>query len=399
MLFSLYQLCNIIASEEKQMEINILAATSPYRLNVKNEFNKLSGEFAGICYMSGTLQEIIAQPLEKKLARAQKAKENGHHSIFDHECITLYLKDVPKLFAMLLNNEKVYATSEKSARYTQMEADGIDYVMYTKWQKVLEDLIQTKYGANPFFTQKKIQKLAQENARYFLSVFTNTSLAYTTTYRQLSYLYGWLKDIQNHPSALIQKLKPTADQFCKYLEINNFVDKTISQGSKQSGFSLIADKDKQDYYGDVYCTHYFGSLAQFAQAQRHRSLSLQFKEMPTTSFYVPKILQDEPELKNQWLSDMFKIKDLTPQGMIVQIFERGTPEALVMKIKDRLCTNAQLEICQQTKKTLQTYIEQTKDQQIKDMLMQYNNGARCKSGFDCKSPCGFADGINLNRNI
>ena len=116
MLFSLYQLCNIIASEEKQMEINILAATSPYRLNVKNEFNKLSGEFAGICYMSGTLQEIIAQPLEKKLARAQKAKENGHHSIFDHECITLYLKDVPKLFAMLLNNEKVYATSEKSAR-------------------------------------------------------------------------------------------------------------------------------------------------------------------------------------------------------------------------------------------------------------------------------------------
>ena len=121
--------------------------------------------------------------------------------------------------------------------------------------------------------------------------------------------------------------------------------------------------------------------------------------MPTTSFYVPKILQNEPELKNQWLSDMFKVKDLTPQGMIVQIFERGTPEALVMKIKDRLCTNAQLEICQQTKKTLQTYIEQTKDAQIKDMLMQYNNGARCKSGFDCKSPCEFADGINLNRNI
>ena len=399
MLFSLYQYCCIIASEEKQMEINILANTSPYRLNVQNEFNKLSGELAGICYMNGTLEEIVSQPLEKKLVRAQKAKEKGHHSIFDHECITLYLKDVPKLFAMLLNNEKVYATSEKSARYTQMKTDGIEYELYTKWQKILEDLIQAKYGENPFFTQKKIQKLAQENARYFLSVFTNTSLAYTTTYRQLSYLYCWLKDIQNHPSDLIKKLKPTADQFCKYLEINNFVDKTISQGAKQSGFSLVTDKDKQDYYGDVYCTHYFGSLAQFAQAQRHRSLNLQFKEMPIKQFYVPNILQNKPALKNEWLSDMFKVKDLAPQGMLVQIFERGTPEALVMKIKDRLCTNAQLEICQQTKKTLQTYIEQTNDPQIKNMLAQYNNGARCKSGFDCKSVCGFADGINLDRDI
>ena len=45
------------------------------------------------------------------------------------------------------------------------------------------------------------------------------------------------------------------------------------------------------------------------------------------------------------------------------------------------------------------YIEKTADGEIKSMLEKYNNGARCTSGYKCKNPCGFKEGIDLSREI
>ena len=53
------------------MKVEIVAVSSPYRVNIENEFNKMAGEFAGICYMPDTFDKVIAQPLEKKLKRAE----------------------------------------------------------------------------------------------------------------------------------------------------------------------------------------------------------------------------------------------------------------------------------------------------------------------------------------
>ena len=44
------------------------------------------------------------------------------------------------------------------------------------------------------------------------------------------------------------------------------------------------------------------------------------------------------------------------------------------------------------------YFDKTPDE-IKAMLEKYNKGARCTSGFKCNTPCKFADGINLDREI
>ena len=381
------------------MEFHIYATTSLNRNNVQETFNKMGGELAGICYMSGTLADVIKQPNEKILKRAEMVKENRHHSVFDHEYITLYLQDVPKMFAMLLNNEKVYTTSEKSARYTQMNVKGIELDLYTKWKEIFVRLIKSKYGNEPYFDDKRIEKLAQENARYFLSVYSNTSLAYTTSYRQLSYLYSWLKNLENHPSNLIKKLKPTADEFCLFLETNHLIDSKIADLADEKGFSLIGQKDRKEYFGDVYSTNYYGSFAQLAQAQRHRTLSYEMKELNFDTFYIPKIIRDNDMLKRMWVEDMLKVKDITPQGQIVQIYERGTPENFILKVKERLCTCAQLEINDQTKATLEKYINNTDDSEIKAKLEKYNKGARCTSGFKCNTPCGFADGINLDREI
>ena len=52
--------------------------------------------------------------------RAEGNKENKHHSVFGHDYISLYFEGIPKIIAMMINNEKDYNTSEKSGRYTVM---------------------------------------------------------------------------------------------------------------------------------------------------------------------------------------------------------------------------------------------------------------------------------------
>lgn len=380
------------------MEMKILAATSPNLTNFRDAFNKFSGELAGICYMPKDIDSILSQPIEKKLSRAEMTKQNGHHSVFDHEYVTLYLQDVPKMFAMLLNNEKVYTTSEKSARYTKMQSSGIQLDLFLKWQEIIKDLIAKKYGNQPYFSEKRIEKLAQENARYFLSIYTPTSLAYTVSYRQLNYIYAWLKNLNKTNSELIYNLKPVADEFCSLLENNNLIDDDLVQYALGRQFSLIAPKDRKEYFGDVYSTNYQGSFASLAQAQRHRSLNYEMKELNIKSYYIPKILESK-DLQEMWIEDMLKVEDVTPQGQLVQIYERGTPENFILKVKERLCTCAQLEIANQTKNTLQRYITSTNDLEIKSMLEKYNHGARCTSGYDCKTPCKFKEGITLEREI
>lgn len=45
---------------------------------------------------------------------------NGHHSVYDHINLSFNLQNIPKILAMVLNNEHQYTTSEKSVRYTSV---------------------------------------------------------------------------------------------------------------------------------------------------------------------------------------------------------------------------------------------------------------------------------------
>lgn len=381
------------------MKIEIVASTSRQLPNFRDEFDTLGGDLAGICYMPHTFEDIKNQPIERKLSRANMVKSSGHHSIFDHEYVTLYLEDVPKMFAILLNNEKAYNTSEKSGRYTKMLATGMQADLYAKWSKILEKEIKKQYGNEPYFDDKRIRKLALENARLFLSIYTPTSLAYTVSFRQLNYLYSWLEKLQDNPSPLLCPLCDTADEFCKNLRKLDLVDPDLVSLGKARDFSLLAKREMQEYFGDVYCTNYTGSLVQYAQAQRHRTIDYQLSELPSPEYYIPPIVEQNDSLREEWMKDMLKVEEFSPQGSMVQIYERGTPEAFVMKMRERLCTCAQLEICDQTKKTLEKYLENTQNPAVAQMLQPYAKGARCLSGYNCKNKCGFHDGITLERKI
>ena len=230
----------------EKMEFKILASTSTENNNIKSRYNKLSGELAGICYMQGDFESIQNQTDEKKLSRAEMIKENGHHSVFDHEFVTLYFEDVPKLFAMILNNERVYATSEKSARYTKMNVAGKEKELYDKWLGIMKAVITQRYGKEKYFTAKKIEKLAQENARYFISIYTPTSFAYTVSYRQLNYLYTELKNCLKSSNPYIAKMSDIITNFCNFLEKNDLIDEKIANFAQNKAISLFARKKEKN---------------------------------------------------------------------------------------------------------------------------------------------------------
>lgn len=386
------------------MEIKIIATTATDSENFENsqQYNIFSGKVAGVCYMPNTFNDLINESQEKTLKRCNLTKNNGHHSVFDHEYISLYIDQIPKLLAMILNNEKMYTTSEKSARYTIMtNCSTVEKKLYNKWYDIFVDTITKKYGGtSPFFDERRIKKLAQENARYFLSIYTPTSMVYTTSYRQLNYIAHWLTQLENNENVYLQKLSSYGKIFVERLKEFNLIDSALLDDRKSRQFSLFANRERQEEFGENYCTTYLGSFASLAQAQRHRTLSYEILPLTTPKFYIPEIIKNDKDLCQQWLNDMDKVKDIHPQAELVKINERGTVENFILKTKERLCSFAQLEIMRQTEDTLKKYHDTTTNTLVKHYLEKYLKGARCTSGeFKCDQPCMFKEGITLEREI
>lgn len=382
------------------MKIEVISTTLPGNKTNKEEFNKFSGHCAGVCYMADTFEALLNEPEVKTQKRVVQTMSGGHHSVFDHNYITLYLEDIPKLLAMLINNEKMYTTSEKSARYTRMVPSEKEELLYNKWMEIFSREIEEKY---PEMNTKKIKKLAQENARYLLSVLTPTTMVYTVSYRQLNYLYGWLRKF-NPTNKILKALEPSVKEIVVEIEKLGYIEEGLAEDYKSRGFSLFDDKVKTrvEYFGDVYSTNYKGSFAELAQAHRHRTLSYAIAELEKNEFFIPPIIAGKEELKTEWLADMESVADLIPQGMLVLINERGTYENFILKLKERICTNAQLEICNQCRDTLLRYKEalEKSGHPLAEDIKNYTKGARCTfKDFKCTSDCGFLEGKTLKRLI
>ena len=50
------------------------------------------GYSANICYTQKSYDEIIKEPKEKTLKRAENNEKNRHHSVFGHDTIQLYFE-------------------------------------------------------------------------------------------------------------------------------------------------------------------------------------------------------------------------------------------------------------------------------------------------------------------
>lgn len=381
------------------MEIKVIASTKVGYVMPKDEAVDFSGKSAGICYLPDTLETLFAEAPEKTQRRADGNIKSGHHSVFGHPTYNLSLEGIPKILAMILNNEKIYNTSEKSARYTHMEPSPQEKELYEKWIEIFKEQILIQY---PKFEDKRALKLAQENARYLISVFTPaTVMEYTVNFGQLNYIINWAKDyIKNaEENTFSIKLKETFKEFLAAmldLEIEG-----LDSRNKNRNFSLFAQrKNRNEEFGENYSVTYLASFAQLAQAQRHRTLSYEITLLDEPKYYVPPIIAGT-NLEQEWLKDISSLKEFFPQGMLIQVNERGTIENFVLKCMERLCGFSQLEIMQETKNIMNKYLEATKDKpELYQYLLPYSRGARCTfPGWKCDSPCVFGGYGAMIRNI
>ena len=300
---------------------------------------------------------------------------------------------------MILNNEKMYNTSEKSARYTKMEPSEKEEKLYEKWIEIYQKVILEEY---PTIDEKKAKKLAMENARYLISVFTPaTIMEYTVNFGQLNYIVHWFeKFINEAPDTLFNsKLKKVFKEFNE--QISDLIVPELNSDVKGRTISLFAKRKRQEEFGENYCVNYQGTFAELAQAQRHRTLYYEIFIPDEHKYFVPPIIKGT-ELENEWIKDITSLDEEFPQGLLLDINERGTVENFVMKCQERLCGAAQLEIALQTKEILNKYMENTKDtkKEIYDYLVPFSKGARCTfPGFKCTLPCMWGAKRGIDRKI
>lgn len=452
---------------------------SPSELS--DELEILSGRAAGICYMPDEymVSENGYKDTEKAKNRAKSTASRGHHSIFDHGYIS-YIITTSKMMAIVLNSLGVYTTSEKSARYTAMKANTPEeQEKYDKWkvkirQAILDNmpsiddsLIKSRllkaleknettskmninainidvkagcaiYGVEYESVKHVIDelisnikesddlpscKLAQENARYMLSVFTPTVLQYTMSYRQTALVIEYLNkfyvenkdNTNNFYRQVALEAKELSEQFrsqFKSLAVHDIKNQCIRLMQDTQGTGKYTKKDS---LYDCYTISYMASFAALAQEVRHRTLRYSFELPCDKRYYIPKIVK-VAGFSDEWLKDIESLESVVPQGTLVKCTEQGLVEDFALKCKERCCSRAQLEVAEITKETLEKFgkeayknsdnlCESNKDL-IKSMV-EYNvfTGSvtakpRCKFGdFKCTDKCTFGSAKCFDRLV
>lgn len=393
----------------------------------------LAGREAGICYMKDDYFDTKINDDESALRRADMIIKSGHHSPFDHYTIGLEITGIPKIMAMILNSTEYYVTSEKSARYTMMKPlTQVEADTYAKWTHIFMKLIRLEAEeAGIPVDEKQIEKFAIENARYMLSVFTPTSMGFTTTFRQLCYLTDWLEDLGEHCKTGEACKDCKTDFYTKISEsslelaskLREIVgDKLHDNKNRKIGFMLQpygTERTRSYSFKNTYNTYYFGSFAQLAQAQRHRTLhyEMSFSGDPLDKgCYIPSILASDRARRyyaehdinfyDEWLTDFHRLAHTIPQCSLILIFEQGATMDFLLKCKERLCGRAQLEIAERTASTFKC-LHQFKDQfdgDTRDVmnrcLAALNKLPRCAfTGYQCNEPCVFGAKHGLNRKF
>lgn len=426
--------------------------------NIKKDMSIIGGKAAGICYMPDDYLSEGIQNEAKALARAARISESGHYSVYEHGSIN-FIIEADKMMAMILNSLGLYATSEKSARYTSVNpGTDIEKQKYEKWKEIFKELIEVYY--KDIYNVTDIEKLSMENARYMVSVFTPTILEYTVPFNRAILTCEWLDVIADNIDRALElelrnivanmefykrvanECREMADQLRQCIGITK--DNTILEDHKKIGIELfytlssmyklegIYENDsiiaqisdncsalKQPYYGDSYTSNYEASIAAFAQEQRHRTIHYSIELPLELDCYIPKIIRGSRYEVN-WREDFSELarNNITPQCTLLNVCEQGRFEDFVLKCKERLCARAQLEIMEITREQVTRFASYKMNLNpvnvaiLNDMYNVKAGGSpnnpkdilvksRCMySGYTCKEHCKLTNQlINYCRNI
>ena len=380
------------------------------------DMETFSGKNAGICYGShGYFGTAVTDP-EKALKRFETVGATGHHSVADHANVTILFEGIPKIVAMILNSNTVYATSEKSGRYTEMTgSSGIEKELYNKWVYIFtKEITDLDIGMDT----KHINKLAMENARYLLSVFTPTTMSHTKNIKDWNYLIDWCEKycevlIQDgkYNSKFDRELYGDIHRLGEALKELLYVGELRDTKDRHLNFLALQTNDifrdiEEEVFSEQYTAVYKASFVHLAQAQRHRTIDYRMVfDGLATEFFVPYVIKGTT-LEEEWLNDISKVSNYTvPQGTLVKVIEQGTIDNFFLKCTERLCGRAQLEIATQTEYTLLKMEQHGKfTEPVRKELERYikdgkvNTKCRIIKG-GCKEPCIFGPAGALNRLV
>ena len=375
----------------------------------KEQSHLTTGRIAGVCYNPEGYSALLKEPEEKSYNRNDGAAKSQHHSVSEHVRVTLNITNIPKILAMVLNNEQFYSTSEKSTRYTYIDTAIHDIFtqreveLYEKWLNIFKIRINEKFPG--FYSEFKTKILAQENARYMVTVFLPTTMVHSIEIRQLNYIISWMYKYINNANYndYFQKtLSEAMLNFIEEIERLNLIEKDFLNNYKERELSLFKKRDKIEEFGETYTTTYLASFVALAHLHRHRTLDYEMDYTKDLGYYIPPILRDDPLLVSEWLKDIESVQEIYPLGKLLEVTEQGKYEKFILKCKERLCTHAQIETCDITKETLYKYNQalEEKNHPLKDDIANYTHGARCTfKDFTCVEDCKNKLGKRLERKI
>lgn len=407
------------------------------RFNQKEAF-KTAGLKAAVCFKPGEITpwDIREQESEETLVkRGINTIKSDHVTPSQQVPISLEIYEIPKVICMYLNNLGMQAADERSLRYTEVEDNAylteIEVELYNKWMDELQNLLWEDYkgyfllsnGQDERKAKIAIKKLAQENARSFITVFMPTTLTITSNFAEFNKLALQIeRTIKNRKNTELEEMAiPYLKEFLKQLKelkvivTNNDIweiDSNIAQelnipkdnnylykDSKGIELNLFANKNK---FSGIYMPDEFGvsfhatrqiSYSGFAQLQRHRTLRTELKELPVAEYFVPKILEPYPELQEEWIVDSIQSKAAAKyiQGEQVLVSMEGTLKDLVSYVgSERSCNRAQYEIAEFYMNLINDY-----DASLMQMNSPYSNKLkpyvgkyRCRTkDYKCPTPC------------
>lgn len=346
---------------------------------------------------------------------------------------------------MILNNEKQYTADERSLRYTEVEPNGYiterETALYNKWLNILEKVIKDKMGEFYIKTSKSeklansaIHKLAQENARYMVSVFMPTTITYTVPWIQINKIMTYMQNIISSPENELEKLMvPYFKEFINNLieldvaitkkgvydlvysneelkqralkshpEIETYKgnDELLYKNNKDVNLSLFANRNEftgikdSNEFGHNISFNNKESWACLAQEQRHRTINCEMLVPDKFEAFIPPIIKDNESLKAMWLQDIKSVQNVYPQGQLLLVNRCMTVKNCLKYVaQERCCDRAQLEI---ERVYLDDIIPKTYEglknngyDALADKVKPYVKKLRCSfPGYHCPGVCG-----------
>lgn len=402
------------------LTVNVSKALNESHVLTKREALIMTGQFFGMCYENDNFDKIMTEDPEKSINRAMMCISSGHHSGFEHVKLTFEILGISKTFAMILNNQGSYVTSEKSGRYTVLNFENEkEKELREKWQKIFSDILFRDYYdlfynfySRTMTDKEKIEKSvtrditkkAQENSRLITGPFAKTKMIYTINIRQLNYLRYELKQfIDNMPDTpFYAYLKTEMKEFLSGTEEWSLEEEGLNVGTKGLKLPFFETvEERTEEFGENYSMNYYVSYATFAQLQRHRTCHYLIRIPEEKKYFIPEFIKNDEALVNEWIADCESVttEDSFPQATLIFVNERGRYEDFVLKCKERLCGAAQYEVAMSTQEQLIKYLENVTSKNAEEELRKINTGARCTFGYRCSRPCIFGAKYAFDRKF